>query len=483
MGFSERVSYLWYCRVKKKSCGIKDQARWHDLARNAGSRLTRRLLHCMGVVWFLMIPASGFCENLIDVFELALESDPAIKSAQALREATRETKAQSFAAFLPSLSVSGQWANISQTDNNFVEDSPQADAGLSASTIFQNKHISVNFTESIFNLPNFSKYKAAKEEVTKGELLYRLAQQSLLFRVVYQYFNILSSIDELDFARAEKNAIVAQWEQTKQRYHLGLIAITEVHEAQARHDFAVAQEVMSELALANAREGLREITGILHMNLLPLGNRMALIPPTPSNISEWTDAALSQNLGVAIVKMDMDIAEIKISEIKRERFPTLDLNLGYGLYDLGGVYPSSTRDVFISFDFAMPIYGGGLVSSRIKQTRQQHESIKRQVEVLERAALKHTRAAYLGVLAAMSYVKALNQALISNNKALQAIKAGFDVGARTAVDVLNAQRDSFRARRDVARARHDYVLNTLKLKTEIGLLTIDDLEQVNSWLE
>ncbi len=445
--------------------------------------MTLRSLCCIGMVWFLVIPGPGFCENIIDVFELALENDPAIKSAQALREATREIQVQSLAAFLPSLSVAGHWANISQTNNNFVGTPEQADAGLSATTVFRNRNIAVTLTESIFNLPNFSKHKAAKEEVIKGELMYRLAQQALLFRVVSQYFNVLSSIDELEFARAEKNAIAAQLEQTKQRYNIGLIAITEVHEAQARHDLGMAQEVMSELALANSREGLREITGILHMNLLPLGNSMALIPPTPANINEWTDAALSQNLNIAIVKMDMDITEIKISEIKRARFPTLDLNLGYGLYDSGGVYPSSTRDVFVSLDFAMPIYGGGVVSSKIKQTRQQHESIKRQVEILERAVLKNTRAAYLGVLAAMSYVKALNQALGSSGKALQAIKAGFDVGARTAVDVLNAQRDLFRARRDLARARHDYVLNTLRLKAEIGLLTIDDLEQVNGWLQ
>ncbi|MCK4951308.1 MAG: TolC family protein, partial [Gammaproteobacteria bacterium] len=93
------------------------------------------------------------------------------------------------------------------------------------------------------------------------------------------------------------------------------------------------------------------------------------------------------------------------------------------------------------------------------------------------------RDAYRGVLTDISRVKALKQATVSTQSAVEATEAGFEVGTRTIVDVLVSQRELFRARRDYAQTRYDYLLNTLRLKQAAGTLSPDDLTNINQWIQ
>jgi outer membrane protein len=80
-------------------------------------------------------------------------------------------------------------------------------------------------------------------------------------------------------------------------------------------------------------------------------------------------------------------------------------------------------------------------------------------------------------------VQALTQAVRSARSAKEAIEAGFQVGTRTSVDVLDADREVFRSLRDHAVARYRYVLDVLRLKQAAGTLSEDDLQGINGWLE
>jgi len=207
------------------------------------------------------------------------------------------------------------------------------------------------------------------------------------------------------------------------------------------------------------------------------------VPPTPANVEDWVAAAKNSNLKIAQNKLLSEILRLEKETIRAGNYPTIDFNIRSGYSQYGGAFRSTITDGLVSIDLNMTLYEGHMTSSKISQKTHQLKQALQLTEAREREVLQQTRDAYLGVLAGMAYVKALAQALISSDRAFQSTKAGFDVGTRTAIDVLNSQRALFRSKRDHSLARYDYILNTLKLKAAVGLLSIDDLEEVNSWLQ
>lgn len=428
-------------------------------------------------------------ENIMDIFKLAVDNDPQLLAAQAEREALKENKKQAFGEFLPSLSANGGVTQNYQRHSlmAFYYDSDIPLTLASSSNprlnIYPSMQTYLTLKQPVFDMTTIAKHKTASLEITRADLGYRIAQQDLLYRVVKHYFDVLRKTGDLNFARAEKTAIARQLKLTRARYDAGLIAVTDVHEAQARHDLAVAQEVVAENELALAEEQLREITNKSPQRLFPLKEQTPLVPPTPSNINDWVKAAKIQNLRIAQAQMSADVAKHKIAEIRAKRYPTVDLKANAGYVDIGGLDTQVYTDANVSLNVGMKLFDGNRTSSQQRQLFHKLESAQQKVEQIEREVVTQTRSAYLGVLAGMSFVKAISQAVSSSEKALKATEAGFDVGTRSAIQVLDAQRELFKNQRDYAHSRYDYILDTLQLKVAIGLLTVDDLLQVNDWLQ
>ncbi len=450
------------------------------------ARLLRRLL------LFLLVchlPANSHAENLLDVFQQAIESDSQLKAAQSARQAMLTHKPQATADFFPRLSAEGSTGKVVQNlkDAAGAETISPTTGKVISSILGQNIYNQISLTlklkQPLYNVEIFRSRKLAEIDSVKAELNYRIAQQDLIFRVAKAYFNVLAGTDELNFARAEKNAIARQLEQTKQRFNAGLTAVTNVHEAQARHDMAVAQEIMAETELAKRQEALRRITGKTYDNLMQLKPDMPLTPPTPGNMDDWTEAARAQNFQIAALKYDADKIKQQMEVTRGKHYPTLDLSASYGYNKWGGPYRQESTDAMVSLDFYVSLFEGNKISQQLREQRHRFDEAIHKIDVKEREIMQEVRQAFLSVIAGMSYVKAISQAMQSSENALRATQAGFDVGTRTAVEVLDAQRELFRSQRDFARARYDYLLNTLRLKLSVGLLTIDDLEQINNWLE
>lgn len=437
-------------------------------------KISLKLLILLGII----LPGIAGAENLFDIFRLALINDPELKAAKFAKSAEQQSRPLAMTKLFPTIELSSQVGKASQDlRDTWVDGNPYL--GLS---VYNQANIALNLTQPLFNLPHLKDLKVADIKLTRAELNYRIAQQALLFRVAERYFNVLASQDSLNFSRAEKNAIARQLQQTKHRFQVGLVAVTDVHESQARHDLAVANEIKSETALANIKEALNRITGKTHNNLMALKDDTPLIPPTPTSMKDWTEAARGSNLQVAEKKLQADTLRLEMDAIRASNYPTLDFNVSYGYSEYGGAFRQKTLDGLVSLDLNMTIFEGNATSSKIKQKQYRFEELLQLIDAKEREVLQQTRNAYLGVLAGMSYVKALSQALKSSDRALQSINAGFEVGTRTAIEVLNAQRELFRSQRDYALARYEYILNMLKLKVSVGLLSIDDLEQINNWL-
>ncbi len=414
------------------------------------------------------LPALAQGSTLVDLYDLAKGSDPQLRGARAALEATREGSEQSRALLHPDIRLT---ANVAENDED-------------GTPSYSSDGWTLSLTQPLYRRDRFIAVNQSDFATRQAEFDFKAAEQSLIVRLSERYFDVLAAIDNLEFAEAEKKAIGRQLDQTKQRFEVGLIAITDVHEAQARFDLAVAQEIVAQNDLANARVALREVTGSFSGELHILSDTVPLVAPQPANVENWGTTAVEQNPTVAAARLSAESSREEIRRLRSGHYPTVDLVASHSNSDIdgGSLGPRETDTTTLSLQLTLPLYQGGLVSSQTRQAEHQYDQALEGLEEQRRAIDRQTRNAYLGVLASISQVKALQQALVSSRSALQATEAGFEVGTRTIVDVLNAQRELFRATRDLARARYDYVLNSLRLKQAAGLLAESDLLQVNGWL-
>jgi len=310
------------------------------------------------------------------------------------------------------------------------------------------------------------------------------AEQELMIQVVERYFQVLDAQDNLKFAESEKKAISRQLDQATQRFEVGLIAITDVKAAQARYDLSVSQEIQAISGLVEAKDSLREVVGTYYDKLAPLTEDLELVRPQPESSDTWVEKAKQQNLSILTAEAAAELARQEISRQRAGHYPTLDLNAGSNYRDTGiGVIPVERYDNEIGVQLNIPVYQGGAVSSRTREARNRFQEATEQLQQEIRAAEFETRNAYRGVMTDIAQVQALGKSLESTEIAVEAEEAGFEVGTRTIVDVLDATRENFLARLNYARARYLYVVDQLRLKRAAGILAREDILAVNDDLD
>ena len=295
------------------------------------------------------------------------------------------------------------------------------------------------------------------------------------------------------FAEAEEKALQRQFEQAEQRFEVGLTAVTDVHEARASYDNARARAIVSRNNLADTKEGLYELTRQYFDDIDPLQDELPLVKPSPESPDEWLDIAMQYNPAVVAAQYNVEIADATTRLQRSGHFPTLDLVASYSnftdndyVFNPGNPGAQSglvNKDTRIGLQLSVPIYQGGYVSSRTRQSRYLLNAVSEDLDQQQRTVVRATNHAYRAVIAGIEQVKAFNQAMISAESALEATQAGFEVGTRTIVDVLIAQQRYFQAQRDNSLARHTYVVDHLRLKAAAGVLVKEDLDKVNAILK
>ncbi len=425
----------------------------------------------------LLFSVNCLAADLLSVYKLAEKNDPTYLQEVSSQRATLEARPQAMSQLLPSV-------NISADTTRFDQDISSASTFGSAGEInFNRRGYSLNISQPIYRRDRFIALDQADSEIDQAEAELIEAQQVLMVRIAERYFDVLSSMDNLEFAQAEVKSLSRQLEQANQRFEVGLSAITDVTEAQAGYDLAVAQEILALNAIDNAQEAMRELTGDYVSDLETLGENMSLVRPDPEVIESWTEIALQQNLGMVAARHALETARSEIERQSAGHYPTLDLVGAHGYDSAGGRFGATkTHASSIGLELNIPIYSGGLVSSQVREAHQNYNIAMHSLEQARRSAQRLTREAYLGVISGISQVNALKQAVVSSETALAATEAGFEVGTRTAVDVVASQRTTSEARRNYSQAKYDYILNTLKLKQAAGTLSEEDLELVNAWL-
>ncbi|KAF0190735.1 MAG: outer membrane channel protein [Gammaproteobacteria bacterium] len=424
------------------------------------------------------LSTAASAEGVLDIYRLADQYDTQLQQAEAAYRASLEARPQSRAGLLPSVGISAN------TTWNEQDRTYPGNATFSGNEDFNSHGYSLNLTQPLYRHEAWVRYRQSQDTISGAEATLMTARQAMIVRAADRYFNVLAATDNLQFATAEKDAIKRQLEQTQQRFEVGLIAITDVLEAQASYDTAVAQEIEANNLLATSREVLRELTGRNHEIIAPLRADTPLVTPAPADIDAWTEKSLENSLALRAAEFAYDAARKEVAAQRAGHYPTLDAvaSRSNTVSDGGSFGKSDIDDTRIGLQLNMSLFQGGLVASQTRQARQGAEQASQAMEQQRRGAIRQTREAYLGVLAAISRVTAFKQARASSQSALEATEAGYDVGTRTTVDVLLARRTVFLAQRDYARSRYDYILNSLRLKQAVGTLSPADLEQVNAWL-
>jgi len=422
----------------------------------------------------LLTSASSYAENLLQVYTMAYETDPILKQVISQRQSIGEGSVQAFSRFLPQINGSADTTAANQ-------DKP---AGSNSDESYNTHGYSVDLNQSIFDNQNYVNYRIANININQAEAKLNAAQQELIVRTADAYFRTLSAVDKVGFSKAELKAISRQLDQAKRRYEVGIIAITAVHEAQASYDNANAALIAAENELLIAKENLRELTNQYIEEVVPLAESIPLNPPAPEDIKHWVDQALTGNYNLLAAKENTLSKKENIELQRSGHLPTLGLKASYGYLKSNG--PTSFAPQYhegrIGLNLSVPIYEGNAVTSKTRQAQYDFQDSQDAYQEVMNATEKNTRSSYLNVISEISRVQALAQAVVSNKSALKATEAGFEVGTRTIVDVLNVQRDLYRAKQEHSNSRYTYVLNTLKLKQASGELARVDLETVNGWL-
>ena len=420
------------------------------------------------------LPAFSATLDLAGAYRLAVENDPAFRAAGATRDAALEAVAIAQSGLRPSVSV--------RSSAELIAD--DVDTTASTSDTYSNLSLSLDVTQPLYRPDRSIRLGQARTRERKAEIDYAARTQDLIDRVAERYFGVLEAGDDYRFAQTNREAIGQQLRQAQQRFEVGLIAITDVEEAKSRFDLATAREIGAKNALDNAREAMREVIGEYPEELAPLGDDLPLAIPDPADIDAWTRTAVERNLPVRSSSFAVAIAKEDIRLARAGAEPTVDL-FGDARAADRSRRPGGQESVSATIGLRLhwPIHTGGRVRAETRQERARHREAMHTQERARRDAVRLTRQAYLGVESAIARVDALRQAVVSSQSALDAVDAGFQVGTRTSVDVLDAQRDLFQARNDLAAARYDYIRNALKLRLAAGTLVPSDLDAINEWLE
>jgi outer membrane protein len=456
----------------------------------------------IGIAVFSLLAASTVgAADLLSVYQDALANDAQIREADALRKASREARPQAWAALLPQIQGSGTVGRgerrSSQLSAEQSETTGQVELFNRESRFMPDSEgWQVDLRQNVFSWTNWANLRASNAQVAQAEADYRAAEQALIQRVAARYFAVLAAQDNLEAQQAAQEAFSRQLDQANKRFEVGLIAITDVQETKSARDRANADVIQAKRQLATAQEQLREITGQKYDWLAKPGQTMPLAAPSPAAEQEWVEMSLDQNLALLSSRFQADIAREKVRSAFGGHLPEIDLVASRARSNSNGTveivsqgvtqperpFPTEQNDTTYGLQVTVPIFSGGLTQSRVREQQYRWIAAKERVTRTSRETERAARDAYLGVISEMARVEALRQGLESSQTALKATEAGYEVGTRTSVDVLDQRRLLVQAQTTYFQSRYDYLQNVIALRLAAGNLDPKTMEELNAVL-
>lgn len=432
------------------------------------------------------VSAGTQADSLLDIHKLALENDHQLRADTAAYHAGLENRTIARASLLPQISAQGGYST------GETERTTRLAGGVSVSEVSESgsdvTDWSVSLSQPLVDMSAWYSYKRGATLSDLASAQFAADQQSLIIRVTDAYFNVLRRVDNLKATIAEEKALEQQLEQQKQRFEVGLTAITGVHEAQAAYDSAVAQTLQSRGFLGISYEALEVLTGQSHEAIAPLQEDFPVVQPEPANRHEWVEFSLKNNYALKTARLSAKAAKQGAKASKANHYPTLSASARYSESDFEGTAGGASwnknidKGHSVGVTLNVPLFSGLRTSGIRKQAYAQSMQAQEQSNALQRNVIQNTRALHLAVQTGVARVKARKQAIISNESSVKATQSGFEVGTRNLVEVLQSQRALYQARRDYSNALYEYILNTISLREVAGLLTPDDIVAIDNFL-
>ena len=455
----------------------------------------------IGILLFSSLTSSlSYGDDLVTILQLALDNDPSLKQAQASYRANRENVIQSRSSMLPSLGVGAGTSRLTSgfTDSQYINMTNPL-TGETVRTKVRDDHSfrpginnhnwGVSLTQSVFNLPNWYSFQSAEATDRAAAVNLAAQEQDLIMRVASAYFDVLRAQDLLETNIQEEEAAQRSLEQTQQREAVGLVAITDVYDSQAAYDLARNTTILQQDFLRSRYEALEAITGQGHPDIDELLDNFPIVE-VEGNLNQWETQADNNSLAIAAAEFNLDASRQTLRARKSDGLPTLDLQGFYGHIvtapivsqgiQIGGGASDRTQ---LALNLNIPLYTGGTLSSRKRAAEYNVVAAQESLELTKRELTQNIRNAYRSVNTDVLVVAQRQQSITSAQSALDATELGAEVGTRNIVEVLLARENLFRALRMYADARYTYVIDTLVLKQIAGILTPQDIIELNEWLQ
>jgi outer membrane protein len=461
---------------------------------------------CLPLALMLALGAPmAHADDLMQIYQEARSSDPTLAGAEATKLATDENVDQARSQLLPQIAAALSFTRTEGGNNGVsvvsIPDSTSpggfrdVEVNGTSQTV-DTRSIGASLDQSLVDVSRWTALKSSKATANAGAATYDAAQQQLLIGTAQVYFNVLTTLDALKFADANEKALNRQLEQAQQRFEVGLAAITDVNDAKAQHDAAVANVISAQNSVDQAREAVRQLTNKEPGEFRKLREDLPLDHPNPDDPKAWVELALKQNPVLTSSSFQIAAANENINTARAGHLPTLNAHLGYsrdvtwGHTDIGsagGNIQNNAGDPkwgsSIGVTLTIPIFTGGLTQSRVRQAIYNRDFAQDQYELNRRTIEAATRNNFRSVIAGASEVEATKAAVVSAQSSVEATQAGYEVGTRTIVDVLISQQTLLQAQSSYSLARHTFVLDGLLLKQAAGVIEVKDLELINALLE
>jgi outer membrane protein len=427
---------------------------------------------------YFIANAKVYSVDLVEVYNIAVKNDPKLLASEVKHKAIMQEYPIARSYLLPNLKFSAKSQRTRESIDGTVY-------GRSSSTTqFTTDEYSINLKQPLYRRDLFSLLEKSEYQIAKSLAERESARQDLIIRVAEAYFDILDSLDNINYVKSEKAAIKSQLNESKKRLEVGLIAITDYAEAQASYDLSETQYIEAKNLSDISKESLYVLTGKQFKKFSSLDKNIKAKDPDPNNIKAWEDFAIKQNLDLVAYKRAQDIATTNIKYERSKHFPTLDIYGTVKETDKGGGSSGAfeSNNDYIGIELNIPIFIGGNTYFNSKKASYLEEQARYDVLQKKREVIRDARKAFLNLKSSISKVNASKKALESNELSVEYNQAGFEVGTRSTTDVLLALKDLYKAKKNFSKSKYEYLLSKLRLKQSIGTLSIDDIKVVNSWL-
>lgn len=437
------------------------------------------------VFWIgLVLYASGstaFAANLVQVYQQAALNDAQYQADQEAYKAERQARPLALSNLLPQISLSGQ---VGRTHTAYRGLQLGGISFPNFSPTYNSNGYSITLTQTIFNYADWLGLKQAGESILSAQAVLEQSTQNLILQVTQAYMNVLRAEDTLRYRKAEAKALKQQWNEAKHRYKVGVASSTDVKQARASYDLSKAQIINAESKVSDAEQAMQVLTNSPVNQLAPVKKKFPLPLPQPFKVKKWVQMAEQQNLGLVAFRHKLHATRLNIRKATAGAYPTFALVLSRNHQYIApkAIESGGTTDNSIALQMKVPLFTGDRISSQSQRAQYQYYQARDTLMEQQREIASQTRSDYLNLISIRSQIKALRSAVSSSEITVKAAEGGYRVGTRTIVDVITAIAGLYQARSELSSARYTYLIDSLKLKKDAGILTTHDLTAINRYL-